>query len=61
MLKKSFPPWLFNSGQKEFGLENGVASKKEAWMRQIQEVQTWQQVRGPAGAVMCETRNLGIQ
>ena len=29
---------------------------KEAWMRQIQEVQMWRQVRGPAGAVMCETR-----
>ena len=25
---------------------------KEAWMRQIREVQTWKQVRGPAGAVM---------
>ena len=35
--------------------------QKEAWMRQIREVQTWKQVRGPAGAVMCETRNLGIR
>ena len=26
--------------------------QKEAWMRQAQEVQTWKQVRGPAGAVM---------
>ena len=34
---------------------------KEAWMRQIREVQTWKQVRGPAGAVMCETRDLGIK
>ena len=33
--------------------------QKEAWMRQIREVQTWKQVRGPAGAVMCETRDLG--
>ena len=33
---------------------------KEAWMRQIREGQTWNQVRGPAGAVMCETRDLGI-
>ena len=24
------------------------------------EVQVWRQVRGPAGAVMCETRDLGI-
>ena len=35
--------------------------QKEAWMRQIQEVQTWRQVRGPARAVMCETRDLGIK
>ena len=35
--------------------------QKEAWMRQIREVQTWKLVRGPAGAVMCETRDLGIK
>ena len=29
-------------------------------MRQIREVQTWKQGRGPAGAVMCETRDLGL-
>ena len=34
---------------------------KEAWMRQIREVRTWKQVRGPAGAVMCETRDLGTE
>ena len=34
---------------------------KEAWMRQIREVLTWKQVRGPAGTVMCETHDLGIQ
>ena len=28
-------------------------------MNQVREVQTWRQVRGPAGAVMCETRDLG--
>ena len=33
----------------------------EVWMEQIQEVQSWKQVRGPAGAVMCETRDLGIK
>ena len=27
--------------------------QREAWMKQIQEVQSWKQVRGPAGAVMC--------
>ena len=35
--------------------------QEEAWMRQIRAVQTWKQVRGPAGAVMCETRDLGIK
>ena len=35
--------------------------EKEAWMRQIQEVPMWKQVRGPAGAVMCETRDLCIK
>ena len=27
-------------------------------MKQVREVQTWRQVREPAGAVMCETRDL---
>ena len=35
--------------------------QKEAWMRQIREVQTWKQVRGPAGAAMCENRDLGLK
>ena len=35
--------------------------QKEAWMRQIREVQTCKQVRGTAGAVMCETHDLGIK
>ena len=35
--------------------------QKEAWMRQIREVQTWKQVRGPPGAVMCEVRDLGMK
>ena len=34
--------------------------QKEAWMRQVREVQTWKQEKGLAGAVMCETRDLGI-
>ena len=42
--KKSFPPWLFCAGQKEFGPENGGTNEKEAWRRQNQEVQTWNQV-----------------
>ena len=39
----------------------GSTEQKEAWMRQIREVQKWRQVRGPAGAVMCETRDLRIK
>ena len=35
--------------------------QKEALRRQIQEVQTWNQVRGLAEAVMCETRDLGVK
>ena len=35
--------------------------QQEAWMKQIFEVQTWRQVGGLAGAVMCETRDLGIK
>ena len=35
--------------------------QQEAWLNQIREVQMWRQMRGPAGAVMCETGGLGIQ
>ena len=35
--------------------------QKEAWMNQAPEVQTWRQVRGPAGAVTCETCDLVIK
>ena len=35
--------------------------QQKAWRKQIFEVQTWRQVRGPAGAVMSETRDLDIQ
>ena len=38
-----------------------AARTKEAWMWLVHEVQMWRQVRGPAGAVMCETRDLGIK
>ena len=37
------------------------AEQKEAWLKQIREVQMWRQVRGPAGAKMCETCDLGIR
>ena len=35
--------------------------QKESWMREIWEVQTWKQLRGCAGTVMCETCDLGIK
>ena len=35
--------------------------QRAAWMKQVREVQMWRQVRGPAGAVKCETRDLGIK
>ena len=38
----------------------GHREQREAWMRTIQEVQMWRQVRGLAGAVTYETRDLGI-
>ena len=34
--------------------------QKESWMRQIREVQTWKQLRGPAGTGMCETSDVGF-
>ena len=39
----------------------GPVEHGEAWVSQVPEVRTWSQVRGPAGAVMCETRDLGIK
>ena len=38
-----------------------LTEQKEAWTKQNFEVQMWKQVRGLAGAVMCETSNLGIK
>ena len=38
-----------------------TGEQKEAWRKQKLEVQAWRQVRGFAGAVMCETRDLGIK
>ena len=38
-----------------------AVERKDARTRQIQEVQMWRQVRGPVGAVMCETRDQGTK
>ena len=35
--------------------------QQKAWRKQIFEVQRWKQVRGLAGGVMCETRDLRIE
>ena len=35
--------------------------EKAAKSSRIQEVQLWKQVRGLAGAMMCETRDLGFK
>ena len=42
-------------------MANGAQSKKEAWMKLIFEVQMWRQVKGLAGTVMFETRDVGIK
>ena len=47
--------WLKGHGQGKLQSE-----QKEAWMRQIFEVLSWKQVKGPTGAVFCETRDLGV-
>ena len=38
-----------------------VRTTRELGKNQALEVQTWRQVRGPAGAVVCETRDFGIK
>ena len=35
--------------------------QEKAWRNQIFDVQRWKRLRGPADAVMCETRDLGNQ
>ena len=40
---------------------NWHTEQKEAWMKKIFEVRTWRQVTGPAGAVLCGTRDLRIK
>ena len=42
-------------------MEKWHHEQREAWTKQVREVQMWRQVRGPAGAVMCETHELGIK
>ena len=38
-----------------------MSRAKRSFETQIREVQTWNEVRGRAGSVMCETRDLGIK
>ena len=53
--------WPLTPGQKGSRLENWHTEQREAQLNQVLKVQTWRQVRGPAGAVVCETRELGIK
>ena len=48
-------------GRKVCGWEDGKKEQQKAWRKGIFEVQTWRQVRGRAGAVLCETRDEGIK
>ena len=48
-------------GKRSLDGKMASGAKREAWMKHVREVQTWMQVGGPAGAVMCETRDLGIK
>ena len=43
------------------GVWRNGREQQMAWRRQIFDVQTWRQVMGLAGAVLCETRDLGIK
>ena len=53
-MKKNFPRWPLWFGRKVVGW---AEEQKEAWRKQIFEDQTWRQIRGFAGAAMCETRD----
>ena len=44
-----------------FGLEHGGTNKKKLVWTRFERFRCGTQVRGPAGAVMCETRDLGIK
>ena len=46
-------------GRNVCGWEDGKGCSRKHGGSRIIEVQTWRRVRGPAGAVVCETRDLG--
>ena len=50
-----------NRRRRSVGPEGWYCERREAWMKQSQEVQTRRKLRGPAGTVMCETSDLGIK
>ena len=41
--------------------KNGLQSRQKRGESKIVEVHTWRQVRGPAGAVMCDSRESGVK
>ena len=59
--KRSFLPWPRRPGQEGVWIGQWHTEQKEAWRKHIFEVPTWRQVRGLTGAVLCETRDLGIK
>ena len=60
-LRKNYPPWPRMLGRKVYGWEKWRKEQLKAWRKQIFEVQTWKPVEGQAGAVMCETPDLGTK
>ena len=59
--RKNFPPWPLSFWAEGVWTGEWHHQQREAWVRQIREVQMWRQVRGSGGAVMCETRYFGHQ
>ena len=64
----SFPPWQRSfarrvcvDGKMEERERETEREQKTAWRKLVFEVQRWRQVTGPGGAVMHETRALGIR
>ena len=57
----ALPQWPRLLGRKVSCLGRWEREQQKAWRKQIFEVQTRKQERGPAGAVTCETRDLGIK
>ena len=58
--KKSSPPWPLSIGQKQFGLENGITSKKKRGRGRSEKFRRGNRLEGLQCSV-CGTRDLGIK